>query len=75
MEHNFRQIRNVYLDYPRATASFAVIMILVIAVKWDTDVYTYKWRVYNFIDSIVRWSLPIFVMTSGTLFPMLFLLF
>lgn len=39
------------------------------ASNWhEASVRSFEWQVYNAADSIVRWSVPIFVMISGTLF-------
>ena len=60
--------RIVYLDYLRTAAIFAVIMIHVAAQNWySQDVGTVEWRIFNFYDSISRWSVAVFVMISGAL--------
>ena len=39
------------------------------AYNWyDTDVHSFEWQILNFYDSIVRWTVPVFVMISGSLF-------
>ncbi len=45
-------------------------MILHISAQnWcEIDIASFKWQVFNFFDSIVRWAVPIFVMISGALF-------
>ena len=61
--------RKVYFDYLRVFATFAVMILHISAQNWGTvDVNSLKWQVFNFFDSIVRWSVPIFVMISGSLF-------
>lgn len=61
--------RTVYFDYLRVFATFAVIILHVSAQNWySTDVNGFDWQVFNFFDSIVRWSVPVFVMISGALF-------
>lgn len=61
--------RKVYIDYLRILATFAVIMLHVAASNWDsTDVNGLSWQTFNIYDSIARWSVPVFVMISGTLF-------
>ena len=68
MNTDIRQ-KHTYIDYLRVTASFAVIMIHTIAENWGkVDVFSYQWKAYNFMDSIVRWCVPVFVMISGALF-------
>lgn len=62
-------IRKTYCDYLRLVATFAVVVVHVAASNWScTDVNGLEWRIFNFYDSIVRWSVPIFVMIGGTLF-------
>lgn len=61
--------RKVYCDYLRIIATFAVVIIHVAATKWTgVDVNSNLWKNINFINSIFRWCIPIFVMISGTLF-------
>lgn len=49
--------------------AFAVIVLHVAASKWyTTDIHAFEWEAINFYDSIVRWTVPIFVMISGALF-------
>ena len=39
------------------------------AYNWAiTDINSFEWRIMNLFDSISRWSVPIFVMISGSLF-------
>ena len=60
--------RIAYLDNLRVVATFAVIMIHVAAQNWySQDVNTTAWKVFNFYDSVARWSVPAFVMFSGAL--------
>ncbi len=64
-----QQERNVYIDYLRILASFAVIVLHMAAQNWYTvPCESFEWKVFNFYDSIVRWSVPVFVMISGALF-------
>ena len=65
MENN----RTLYFDHLRVLATIAVMMLHVAAMNWSAvDVNGYDWRVFNFYDSIVRWSVPVFIMISGALF-------
>lgn len=58
-----------YLDYLRAFAAFAVVLLHVSAVGFrQSSPYTPEWHAFNFYDSISRWGVPIFVMISGALF-------
>ena len=61
--------RKEYIDYLRAFATFAVIVLHVAAENWyTTSVYSLEWQTFNLYDSIVRWGVPIFTMISGALF-------
>ncbi len=61
--------RRVYYDYLRVIATFAVVSAHVLASRWySADVNGLEWQAYNFYDSIARWSVPAFVMISGSLF-------
>ena len=61
--------QTVYFDYLRVFASLAVMVLHVSASNWrTTDVNGLQWQTFNFFDSIVRWSVPVFVMISGALF-------
>ena len=67
MENSNKRI--VYADLLRIIATFAVIVLHVSASKWyDTPVKDFNWQIYNLYDSLVRWSVPIFVMLSGMFF-------
>ena len=58
-----------YFDWIRIYSSFGVILIHVSAQNWYTTFPgQYEWEVFNFYDSIVRWSVPEFFMISGALF-------
>lgn len=58
-----------YLDFLRVFATIAVIIIHAVSKKWySLDVHGYDWQVLNVYDSMVRWSVPVFIMISGTLF-------
>lgn len=61
--------RTYYFDYLRIAATFAVIVLHVSAQSIYTPaVGSLKWDILNIYDSCVRWSVPIFVMISGSLF-------
>lgn len=61
--------RNLNLDYLRVFATLATIILHVAAQNWEVaDVNSFEWQIFNFYNSIVRWSVPVFVMISGTLF-------
>ena len=61
--------RTVYFDYLRVAATLAVMVIHIAARNWGrVEVGTYEWQVFNWADSLVRWSVPVFVMISGALF-------
>lgn len=61
--------RTVYLDYLRVFATFAVMILHLSAQKWYVaDVNSLDWKTFNFFNSMVRWSVPVFVMISGALF-------
>ena len=58
-----------YFDWIRIYSSFGVILIHVSAQNWySTSPGQYEWEVFNFYDSISRWSVPEFFMISGVLF-------
>lgn len=61
--------RTVYFDYLRVFSTFAMMILHISVQNWYvTDVNSFEWQVFNFFDSIVRWSVPVFVMISGSLF-------
>lgn len=52
--------RIVYFDYLRVAATIAVIFLHTAAINWyGADVSGGTWKVFNFYDSIVQWSVPI----------------
>ena len=68
-EKNNSTNRIEYFDYLRIFATFGVILLHVAAEYWYTsDVTSYEWNVLNVYDNISRWTVPIFVMISGSLF-------
>ena len=61
--------RIAYLDHLRIFATFAVIILHVSGISWESaDVNGFEWQVYNIFNSAVRWCVPVFVMISGSLF-------
>jgi len=59
----------VWIDLLRIVATFATIVIHVSEENYQNTISNPKWwNVFNIYDSIVRFSVPIFVMISGTLF-------
>ncbi len=61
--------RKVAFDYLRILASFGVMILHLCAQYWKfINVYSREWQIFNFYDSIVRWTVPVFVMISGALF-------
>ena len=61
--------RVVYFDVLRVAATFAVVVLHLSAQHWlDVDVNSRAWFAFNLYNSIVRWSVPAFVMISGALF-------
>lgn len=61
--------RIVYADLLRIIATFAVIVLHVSASKWyEAPIREYNWQMFNVYDSLVRWSVPVFVMLSGMFF-------
>lgn len=64
-----QQNRVWYLDYLRIIATIAVIVLHVAAQNWyAVGIDTFEWKVFCVSDSLVRWSVPVFVMISGALF-------
>ena len=58
-----------YLDLLRIIAIFGVVVLHVAAQNWVKEfTNVFNWNVYNVYDSLVRWTVPVFVMISGTLF-------
>ena len=58
--------RTIYVDLLRITATFGVIILHVAASRWYvTPVTSADWQIMNIYDSLVRWTVPAFVMISG----------
>lgn len=50
-------------------ATVAVMMLHISSTKWRVvELTSFEWKVFNLGDSVVRWSVPVFVMISGSLF-------
>lgn len=62
-------MRDIYLDYLRVIAIFAVITIHVTAFFYhrESDVGTIGWWLANTFNSVSRFAVPLFVMISGAL--------
>lgn len=61
-------VRYEYIDYLRIISTFAVVVLHVSAQNWyTTDITSKEWNILNLFDSMVRWSVPVFVMISGAL--------
>lgn len=67
MQQNSNQ-RVVYLDLLRMVATFAVILLHVSAGDFLSLSFSGDWYIALVYDSLVRWSVPVFVMISGVLF-------
>jgi surface polysaccharide O-acyltransferase-like enzyme len=60
--------RQVYLDFLRILAAFAVVFQHVAASRWfDTPVKSLDWQIMNVYHSLQLWAVPVFVMISGSL--------
>lgn len=60
--------RIVQFDVLRVVAALAVVWLHTSAQRFDICYPSVEWDARNFYDSLVRWSVPIFVMISGALF-------
>lgn len=61
--------RVIYLDIIRIFSCFCVIVLHVSSSYWqDTSIQSISWHIFNFYDSMTRWTVPVFVMISGALF-------
>lgn len=61
--------RQIYLDCLRVLATFSVMILHISASHYSSvGTETFEWNVINFYDSIVRWTVPAFVMISGAIF-------
>lgn len=56
-------------DHLRIFTIFAVVFLHVASQNWYiTGVKTAEWQIFNALDSMVRWAVPVLVMISGALF-------
>lgn len=61
--------RIYYLDFLRITSIFSVIVLHTAAYNIEhVEPGSFDWMVFNCYDGLVRWSVPVLVMISGTLF-------
>ena len=61
--------RIIYLDVLRIFCSFLVIVLHVASQNWSSvDVNSFAWDAFNFYESLTRFTVPVFVMISGSLF-------
>lgn len=60
--------RIAYLDTMRVVATFGVIALHVFCTDYHSTIGSYNWFVAVIVDTLVRWSVPLFVMISGALF-------
>jgi len=61
--------RKRYFDYLRVFASFAVVLLHIVASSmWSVPIGSFGWNAFNLMNSGVRWCVPVFVMISGALF-------
>ena len=61
--------RKIYLDILRIIATIAVIVIHIVAIPLlQQDVKSINFTIYTIIDSLARFSVPVFFMMSGALF-------
>lgn len=61
--------RKIELDCLRIIATFGVVVLHTCSRLWGgVGVDTFSWQVFNFYESMVRWTVPVFVMISGSLF-------
>lgn len=60
--------RIITFDVMRVLAAFAVILLHVSSQFWSDSFPSMAWEARNVYLSLVRWSIPLFVMISGALF-------
>ena len=61
--------RIVYFDYLRVVAAIAVVLAHVAGFYWsDFGGRSLNWNILNIYITMIRWTVPIFVMLSGSLF-------
>ncbi len=58
--------RLIYADLLRVIATFVIVILHVSGSNWhNVPVSGFEWKVFNFYDSMARFSVPVFVMISG----------
>ncbi len=62
------QKRFEWMNPLRVLAVFAVMLLHIAARDFQLDVTGAAWQICNFYDSLCRWAVPCFVMTSGAIF-------
>jgi surface polysaccharide O-acyltransferase-like enzyme len=66
--NNLNAGRVAYLDILRFIATFGVILIHITSSGYTFPIYNKGWFISVVGNSLVRWSVPVFVMISGALF-------
>ena len=67
MEKLQEKQRMIYPDLLRIVAIFFVIVIHTVAIDWKMlDANSFNWSVINIYNSIARFSVPVFIMISGS---------
>ena len=63
------QNRVIYIDCLRISMLFLMMLLHVAGSQWSIiSVHTKEWLIFNSYDSIVRFSVPVFIMISGVFF-------
>ena len=61
--------RDIYIDILRIMATVAVLLIHTAAQYWgDKNIPFITWNVLNVWDAILQWTVPVFIMISGSLY-------
>ena len=62
--------RHYYFDFLRIISAFAVMMLHLASIGYyNSDVNSFEWKIFNFYHGgLTYWSVPVFVMISGSLF-------
>lgn len=68
MEQQSNTNRIAYLDILRILAIFSIVLSHIFADGYFNSFKEYNWYVDTIGDSLVRWSVPVFIMISGVLF-------
>lgn len=69
MNNSSNRNNTMYLDVLRIAAAFMVVVLHVADTNfYTTDVSSFEWKTFNLYDSLVRSSVPLFFMISGTIF-------